>query len=855
LPYAPVDLLHDLDGLAAALAGADEADDAFLLAGAIWQVLEDHRHRDVLGLGKVAEVVGGPPAAIALTLRRAGFALRAARPAERRVARCAGAVAILTERLADAVLHGRGHDDALAGALAHAVEDLAPAVRRRVLRLPGSFQTFDQHPADCAALARAYAARGEDRTTPLTVVGLRTSGTYLAPLVAAAVRDEGFHDITIQTLRPGQPSRRAERRALARARRVLVVDDPPRSGSAMAEALSEIEAAGVAPGAITLLLARFQGRESTPPLAGRDEVTLPFAEWDVNARLAPEATRAALSELLGAEVTSVEGGLAPPQRGHAEARYRVTLADGRALTVRARGAGWGFYARHAATLAARLDGMVPAPIGERDGILYEHDVDGAPPAADDVLAEQIASHVAARAERLAVPADLSLRIAGENAVWELAADALARAFGGLRPLMRPLAHATARALLAADRPAVIDGATAIGRWRREDGRLVKTGYDVGAFGAGDLFCYDPVYDVAGAAADAPELAGQLRAAWERRAAAVAPERWMLDQLVALGRARGDGDGRIERAMRRAHARWARERLLDGPRPQDGPLCALDVDGVLETRWNGFTAISPPAAEAVRALHAHGLRVAVCTGRSLDDVRERCEDYGLAAGVAEYGGVVFDGEVRVLLDPPARAAIDAVREALAARPGIAFGGGRVASVRAYRHDERGRRRGLDDADVAAALAAAGADRVTVAPGDRQTDFHAAGHDKAAGLRALLAGAPLALAVGDTENDATMLALAERAFAPSHARAALAGATGVTFTRGAYGFGARDAAAAYLGHAPGGCPVCARDPHPPAVDALLAALGARERDRWGKLRAAATIARALRRSGSRAPRPPA
>jgi hydroxymethylpyrimidine pyrophosphatase-like HAD family hydrolase len=277
--------------------------------------------------------------------------------------------------------------------------------------------------------------------------------------------------------------------------------------------------------------------------------------------------------------------------------------------------------------------------------------------------------------------------------------------------------------------------------------------------------------------------------------------------------------------------------------------------VIETRWNGFTAISPPAAQAIRALAAHGLSVVLCTGRSLEDLRERCADYGLNGGVAEYGGVVYDAagdEVRVLLDDAARAAIDAVRDALAGRPGIELGAGRVASVRAYRRDERGRRRGLDEADVAAALAAAGAGNVTAAPGDRQTDFHAAGYDKAVGLRALLDGAPLALAVGDTENDATMLALAQRAFAPAHARAAFGAQPGVTFTRGAYGFGLYDAAHDHLGHAPGGCAICAHEPYPPAVDALLTALGARERDRAGKLRAAVAMADALRRSGRPASR---
>src|SRR2546423_91667 len=100
--YAPIDLLHDLDRLAAALTGCDDALDAFLLTAAIWQLLEDRRDRDVLALGRAAAVaagapVAGAPAAGALrALRRAGFALRAARPPERAVPRLAPAPGPLT---------------------------------------------------------------------------------------------------------------------------------------------------------------------------------------------------------------------------------------------------------------------------------------------------------------------------------------------------------------------------------------------------------------------------------------------------------------------------------------------------------------------------------------------------------------------------------------------------------------------------------------------------------------------------------------------------------------------------------------------------------------------------------------
>jgi len=44
----------------------------------------------------------------------------------------------------------------------------------------------------------------------LCVVGVRTSGSYLAPLCAAALRAAGVTSVAVLTYRPGRPLRRAE---------------------------------------------------------------------------------------------------------------------------------------------------------------------------------------------------------------------------------------------------------------------------------------------------------------------------------------------------------------------------------------------------------------------------------------------------------------------------------------------------------------------------------------------------------------------------------------------------------------------------------------------------------------------
>ena len=109
--------------------------------------------------------------------------------------------------------------------------------------------------------------------------------------MAAALRAEGFTDVSVSTLRPRRPWRRDAREDLRGAQRVLVCDDPPRTGNVLRRALAQIESAGFSSGAITLLLARFEPAAGGALLEGRDEITLPYEDWHVQRRLAPDAVR------------------------------------------------------------------------------------------------------------------------------------------------------------------------------------------------------------------------------------------------------------------------------------------------------------------------------------------------------------------------------------------------------------------------------------------------------------------------------------------------------------------------------------------------------------------------------------
>ncbi len=962
--------------------------DAFLLAAGLSQMLDDYLHRDVFSLRKVAKQLRrlpSPAGRIAsMGAHLTGSALYQARsslaptPALRAGRRDLDE---LLRSLADAVAAtvATGASSAPDGAWGSSAHDLDQmrtrglrleeslrrvplALTREVLRLPSAFRSFDQRPEDCWRLAQSFADRHPDHDQPLTVVGVRTSGSYLAPLCAAFLRTLGYRDVVATTLRPGQrwlPHEVDGLLACVRAGgRILLVDDPPATGKAIDSAARSLTSIGIERQAITLLLAIFGTCDDVPAvLQTYEAVTLPWNEWAIHEQLAPAAVQRALSELLcdhritcrdalnashEVQVAAVDAVehiplsqspqthdlVAMPQtRGHVRARYRLQCVEQGtnarwSAEVYAKGIGLGYLGRHALAVALPLADFVAPVLGERDGVLWriwlpeERRLTVAP---EDVrranlarVSERIATYVAARRQELP-SADVTPRLTGRHPVWQRGSDILSGAFGRAAPLARPMLHRAARQMLLAniERPSVVDSSMAPAQWfapepPEENWRVRKVDFDERAFSNFDMYCYDAFFDLAGAAAyfqlggcgDA-SFARSLRDHFEALTGQTcSDERWLLYQLVALwGDARQlsdvlgtlrqpsmpspatlapatsaarSVDAAVEstmaamldvlRMLSRLLGRYLGERSCADITVQvRGPLCGIDIDGVLETEWLGFTATTPAGTQALRSLACHGYTPVLVTGRSLDEVVERCAAFHLAGGVAEYGAVAYDhvtGRTSVLLSENEQATLAAVRHALRQLPGVWLDESYRHAVRAFRLTQDGRR-GLTSEmieTVVRSIAVEG--QVRPIPGAYQTDFMVVGIDKATGLRALVdllqapvpAVAPaalLAFAVGDSVSDAPMLRLAAHPFAPANADAGLqalarSGECHVDIMTRPYQAGLLQAVSRFLDHSPAACVTCRVPHHSGDARLVLTALAAQDTGKWGKLIQAVLLA---------------
>ena len=868
----------ELARLLAERAAGGDALNAFLLAAGLRQVTEDHLEPDVLRLAAAERALGTPPAGLGVVLRSARTAAAARRPHGRRALRRFDArLAGLVDALSDAVVEGSIADWAHAAEAAALHADLPGGVafRRRVLRPPACFRGFDQHPDDIERLAGRFAERFGDRDHPVAVLGLRTSGSYLAPLAAASLRRRGYEAHAFTT-RPGLPlpacKRRALRAVIGAGGIVAVVDDPPGSGGSIERACLAIERLGAPRDSVVPMLGLFGGRDGLPAaLRRRPTVVLPWSEWSVHERLEPAAIGSALDGLLRpARVRDVVR--IPldddPRRGHVSARYAISLErPGGAVyaeDVFVRGAGIGYFGDHAAAIADRLRGRVPHVHGLSDGLLFREWVpEERRPASLDP--DAVAEYAAGRSDRLTVAADSTTGLTGQDPVWEMAGAVAARAFGRISPAARLAGtDAAMRAALRVRTPSVIDGwMLAESFFTAPDGRgLVKAKPDERDFSNRDLACCDATFDAASAAALNDLDAGAVRAAFERHSGErVDGARWLLYEIVALETAAREGTlsrAEVRRRSARAVQRWFASLYLDDVRHPDpeGGFCALDVDGVLETESLGFPSLSPTGALTLRALHAHGRRAVLVSGRSADEIAERCRAYGLPGGVADYGAAIYDtagDTVKSLISAGAEAAVERARAALASHPGVSVDGDRIFSVRAWRSDG-GRRRPLGEAALRAARAAAGPIALTAIPGECQTDLVPAEVDKGTGLSALVARLEadparraVDLAVGDAVADLAMFGVARRAAAPRNADPAVR-RSGVPVLRRGYQRGLAQAVTGLLGHHPGDCEICRAPEAGEHARLLLALLGARERGAAGMAVGALRVRRLGRRLGA-------
>lgn len=859
--------------------------DAFLFTAGLSQLLEDHAPHPLEIARRAASYLGGLEGAARLAgnvLARVDATVARSPLSGHRIDPRVGAARAFLVSLATRVLDlpQTVSDRALATEgqrfLAGLRSDL-PLLGEDVVRMPSCFRSFDQHPEDFACLAGRFALARPDQARPVMVVGLRTSGSYLAPIVTASLSSLNYTSVRYCTARPGWPTAKsdlANLRAAGRHGSVVIVDDPPMSGRSITQLVEELVACGVARGSMLALLAVFEELPSSG-LGDVEMVTLPFSEWAIHRRINEQAVGTAFGRLVVGQGELRATRRLPDRpvdhmRGHARAAFEVAFrtpnGEEHEERIVAEGVGLGYLGRHALAVVNAAPDLVPEVHGIVDGVLFREylpDEDRLEYASldADFVGLQVAEHIVRRKAALQVPHDRAGLLSGRQPAWEVSARLVARSFGRHAMLARPvLVDPLLRSIFCdVAEPSITDGFPARRLWFAGNQVARKLDFAEGPFGHLDLASYDALSDLAGAAVafESRAVTVALREHFVRRTGApIDPAKWMLYQLVYLWDARRRGERSAE-AFRRGAARLMQEFyaacfLADLP-PVRGPLVVFDIDGCLETSPLGYPATTRAGALALRALHAHGYSVLLASGRSAGEIAERCEYYGALGGVAEYGAYVVlpDGRTLPTFDDEATTALgqlNAELETEAFEIDHDFSG----VVRAYRRIGS-RRHSMSHDQAELVLRRSGtSSRLRTVHGEEQTDFVPRTINKGRGLDALKVFiAPevaadstqwLHAAIGDSESDIPMLERSARPFAPRNATPQLS-RPGVTRVHGRYQVGCFDAVAALVGHAPGCCHCCAPPVMPSKTTALIDLLAIQQGGVQGAPRALLSLVTAL------------
>ncbi|MBC3844356.1 hypothetical protein GXW82_41975 [Streptacidiphilus sp. 4-A2] len=228
------------------------------------------------------------------------------------------------------------------------------------------------------ALAGRFAELHPDRERPLLVLGLRSSGGYLAPLLAAALGRLEYQHVVARTTRPGGPLLPEEPRLPDSLRRVgglvVLLGGPPRTGAAMASVAARFVDAGFAPARIVPAYPALSDDTPQPRLLQRyPAAVLPASRWRINRLLDSDGLADAVTRLLpdGTDLLSLDDlsePAAPGGRGHRQVEFTAEVAEPggerRTLRLTARGLPLGLEPPTAPGDLGVVDGIL---IGGRSG--------------------------------------------------------------------------------------------------------------------------------------------------------------------------------------------------------------------------------------------------------------------------------------------------------------------------------------------------------------------------------------------------------------------------------------------------------------------------------------------------------
>lgn len=687
------------------------------------------------------------------------------------------------------------------------------------MQIPSGFRAQDLTHHDAIAMADAFDASHGNNTGELALVGARTAGAYLAPIIQARLQQHGWKT-SWTSVRPKDGLSFWEKQwihdQVGRASRVLVVDDHPDTGETVRRMIELMEDCGFERQKITVVVPTHEAQRSPAVLTGGyrdvDLVTLAPHEHYKRKLLDNNGLRPVLDEMVpGAiwveddETKAINRELAAHQQDDYQVHVKRVYAYKTGGTIRrlvAKSTGWGWLGYHGYLAGTQLQEFVPRVLGLRQGTLISEWVENErrTEPTEIRVAGRIASYTAARVQHLPLAEEAPLTEMAEDVSGCLA---LAKLLRGAYPLalrwLKMPAIWQGLKPYATPQPAFIDGKLGAAEWLNSPQRVLKTDYEHHGFGNPAPNVVDAAYDLALASLQwklSPEAQQFLLEQYSTLTGDDrVGERVVLYQMVCARQAADLARFQAGRAQNHEEAQQYEAEHIDAynfliysmarfcgeqfapeqPAKWQKQLFFLDLDGVFDRSFFFFPHTTACGMAALKTLARSGYSVVLNTGRPVAHVRQYCSAYPIAGGIAEYGCVFVD-RIReretVLIDDESREQLAWLRARLRGQNGIFLDPMYEVGIRAYRI-EQGRALSLPQKLLSDMLR--DFPRLTPIQSDVDTYIIPVEAGKGASAKKVmeeLQVRPEATgAMGDTENDLPMLEAVAKAYVPANASSAM------------------------------------------------------------------------------------
>jgi hydroxymethylpyrimidine pyrophosphatase-like HAD family hydrolase/hypoxanthine phosphoribosyltransferase len=616
-------------------------------------------------------------------------------------------------------------------------------------RIPAAYRSQDLTHYDFISLTNQYIDMHHHPKSPHLIIGLRTAGSYIAPLVCARLRSDGYEHVSFMTLRPKNFIHPWDKILLGRNieshTRFILVDEPAGTGKTISNCVNILKKFDVNKERISVMVPTHPAKRDwldasiKKSLEGCDIISLEPEQWykvrSLDAREFQNAIRPYFAQLgfndvevMETEYTRKINNELAQNPDHA---YHVRLKKvfqvvpkgdslpEHAVLVLAKSVGWGWLGYHAAIAASCLSEYTPKVYGVRKGMMYLEWVDHfarkeGGQKNQDHLAENLSKYIGRRTSQLRLeenPAPFlsNYRESGLQSI----AIILSNVFG---PKVSKLKRGWIRNQLEkldCSVPTLLDSRMEKNEWISSERGLLKTDFEHHGFSkTASHNIVDPAYDMARAMLEF-ELSDKEKDEFvdkyiHETADSSIKTRLIYYKLLVGSEAMSEALNRLNKIeyyfkypeLNQTYVNsW--KFLVSEMMEYTGELCegepirhwrkpmfVMDIDDVLDKNIFGFPSTTANGVYSISLLRMHGICSIVNTARSLDEVKEYCRHYGFPGGIAEYGSVIWDEaeqRAEVLVSPEALEEIRALEKALMAIPGIFINPFYQYSIRAYSFD--------------------------------------------------------------------------------------------------------------------------------------------------------------------------